>query len=312
MKVKTLIKYLIYFSPTPIKSLLHKKIEKKRVQLGMARYKRCKVSKEEVEDVLSKIDFNHDIMLHTSVFNIGHIAGGPKWLTNAILEHCDLENHTLIVSALPYFGSFADYLHDGMTFDVNTAPIAMGVVNERIAAMEGACRSAHPTHSVVAIGKDKKEYTAKHHLDDTPFGINSPYCKLLERKARILLFGATLHNLTFIHAVEDLLAENYPVKNIYSKHKYNIHCITDSGEKADVITPAHNPFKSISRNDGSMFETDGLSKGYIKKWPLGEGYVYEIDALAMANRYCEMLKEGRSMYGRCSKMNPDIFLSFNE
>lgn len=309
MTLKVLIKYIIYFSPGPIKKYLKKKADKHRLDQGLARYKRCKVSKKEVEAVLSEIDLDCDVMLHTSTINIGRIEGGVKWLAKTIVDKCDLENHTLIVSALPYFGSFSDYISDGMAFDVSSAPIAMGEINERIAAMEGAYRSAHPTHSVVAIGKDKEYYAAAHHLDSTPFGPNSPYYKLLERRAHVLLFGATFNNITFIHAVEDALGENYPVKNIYAPKRYTVNCITQTTEKVEVSTPVHDKFTSICR-DLSFLEADGLKHGYIKRYPLGEGYVYDIDALALAERYCNLLKEGKSIYGKCRKMSPDVAINF--
>lgn len=301
MTLKTLAKYIIYFSPEPIKKRLKAKVEKRRLAEGLARYKRCKVSKEEVEAVLAKLDWNHDIMLHTSTINIGHIAGGPKWLAQTIVDHCDLDNHTLVVSALPYFGAFSDYLYDGMTFDVHTAPIAMGVINEKIAKMPGVKRSAHPTHSVMALGKNSEEYTSKHHLDKTPFGPNSPYNMLIKRNARIILFGATLNNITFIHAIEDALGNNYPIKKLYSKHIYSVNCTTENGETVKVETPVHHPLTS-SRRDSSFLEQDGIENGYIVRYPLGEGYIYEINARALSDRYLELLKHGKSIYGRCRKL----------
>lgn len=310
MNLQFLAKYLIYFAPAPIKKKIHKRIERSRLEQGMARYKRCKVSKKEVEEVLSKIDFDNDVMLHTSMLNLGRIEGGVKWLAETILNKCDLKKHTLVVSALPFFGSFADYLQDGMEFDVSNAPIAMGGINERLAQTDGACRSAHPTHSVVALGKDKVYYTESHHLDKTPFGKNSPYYKLLQRNARVILFGATINNITFIHAVEDAIGDTYPIKNIYDSHRYTINCITSASEKVKVETPVHNKWTSI-RRDCSLFESDGLQKGYIHRYPLGEGFVYDIDSRKLAERYCELLKEGKSIYGKCKKLNKNITLEFN-
>lgn len=310
-RLKTAIKYFLYFSPAPLKKYVHKKIDARILADSMERFKRCKVSKEEVEAVLSQIDFDSDIMLHTSTMNIGRVAGGVKWLTDQILSRCDLEHHTLLVSALPFFGSFAEYLHDGMTFDVRTAPIAMGAINERIAAMPEARRSAHPTHSVAAIGKDADFYTGTHHLDKTPFGPNSPYFKLLQRKAKVLLFGATMNNITFIHAIEDALGDAYPVKHIYSKRRYSIDCVTADGEKVTVDTPVHDPFTSIRRDSNFLFD-DGLRHGYLKAWKLGEGYVALLDTEAFTARYVEMLKKGESIYGRCRKLGKDIELRFCE
>lgn len=304
MTIKQLAKYIIYYSPECIKRRIQSYSHKRLMAEGMERMKRCRISTEDIEHVLSQIDFSHDVMLHSSTINLGKIQGGVKGLTNALLNHIDTSRHTLVVSALPYFGSFADYLATDPVFDVRTAPIAMGAVNERIASMSGALRSIHPTHSVVAIGPDAELYTSSHHLDDTPFGIHSPYRKLIERRAHILSFGATINNMTFIHAVEDLLGEKYPVK-VYGK-RYLAKCIDYSGNELTVSTPVHDKLTAV-RRDLSFLLPDGIVNGYIKKWDLGEGYVLDIDAYALAKRYIELLRQGKSIYGRCKKLDaPEI------
>ena len=187
----------------------------------------------------------------------------------------------------------------------------MGAINERIAQMPEALRSGHPTHSVVAIGPDARFYTSSHHLDPTPFGHNSPYYKLLQRDAHILLFGATMNNITFIHAIEDALGDLYPVKRIYSTHRYSIDCITQDGEHVKVSTPVHNPLTSIRRDCNFLFD-DGLKHGYVKCWKLGEGYVCDVDAGALARRYVDLLKSGRSIYGKCRKLDSSVSLNFSD
>lgn len=302
-RIKHLAKLVLYLAPDRLNKYLHKKIDARRLEESMARYKRCKVSKEEVQAVLDQIDFDRDIMLHTSTMNIGHIAGGAKWLAEEIIRRMDLTKHTLIVSALPYFGAFAEFLKDDMVFDVHTAPIAMGAVNERMGARPDAYRSAHPTHSVVAIGKDAEFYAGTHHLDLTPFGPNSPYWKLIQRGAHVLLFGATFNNVTFIHAVEDALGDEYPVKKIYSKHIYNVNCVTQTGRKVTVRTPVHNALTCITRDSNFLFG-DSVDNGIARCWKLGEGYVCDVDSIAFSRRYIELLQKGVSIYGRCRKLDP--------
>lgn len=283
--------------------------EKKMLEAGLARYKKFKIKKDEVLEILNRIDFNHDIMLHTSMLNLGYISGGTKFLTEELVGRVKESGHTLLVSALPYFGSFADYLHEGMTFDTRTAPVAMGEINARIAKMPEAFRSCHPTHSVVAVGKDADYYTSTHHLDSTPFGKESPYYKIIKNRGKILLFGATMNNITMVHAIEDALGIQHPVKDIYSKKVYEINCITQAGESVTVTTPCHNPWRSIFRRD-IMLE-DGLSKGYITRYKLGDGYVIIIDAYLYAHNYLQKMKQGQDQHGRCRPLPKDINIDFN-
>lgn len=304
-RLKILAKTALYYAPAPLSNMLHKRIEQRRLEEGLARMRRCKVSKAEVSAALDTVDFDHDIMLHTSTMNIGKIEGGVKWITDEILSRIDLTRHTLVVSALPYFGSFADWLETENVFNPATAPIAVGAINERISRMPEALRSAHPTHSVVAIGKDAHYYVDNHLDDPTPFGPGSPYRRLLEREAHVLLFGATLNNITFIHAVEDALGEAYPIKNVYARKKYNV-AITDADGKVvrQVEVPVHDRHTSI-RRDSAFFLPDGLEHGYIKATKLGEGMVCDIDARALADRYVEMLQHGHSIYGRVKPMRAE-------
>ena len=307
-RLKRIAKAIKYFSPSPIKKYIEKKANKKRLEEGLLRYKNFKIKREEILEVLDKIDFNHDIMLHTSMLNLGHISGGVKFLAEELTYRVKDSGHTLLVSAHPYFGSFSEYLYDGMTFDTRTAPIAMGEINARIAKLPDALRSCHPTHSVVAVGKDVEYYTSTHHLDSTPFGKGSPYYKIIKNCGKILLFGATMNNLTMVHAIEDALGARYPVKDIYSKKIYKINCMTQEGESVIVSTPCHNPWRSIFRHE-IMLE-DGLNKGYIRRWPLGAGYVIEIDAYKYAIDYIEKLKKGYSMYGKCRKLDSSVKVLF--
>lgn len=306
--IKHMAKALIYYAPKPLKVRLKKKVEAKRLKDGMERYKKFKVSKEEIENVMEQIDFDHDIMLHTSTLNIGHIAGGVKFVTDAILSHIDLSRHTLVVSALPFFGSFSEYLDTNPVFDVRTAPIAMGAINERIAALPEAIRSVHPTHSVVAVGKDADTYISGHHLGNTPFGPYSPYHKLIKNRAKIILFGATMDNITLIHAVEDAIGEMHPVKDIYTPEVYALKCIDNKGDEIMVTTRCHNPRRAAFRRD--IMLNDGLRKGYIKQWKVGDGYIREIDAYEYAANYIEKMKGGQNLYGRCKKLPSDFVFQF--
>lgn len=305
--IKRLAKYAIYFSPAPLRRYLHRKADAKRIEEALARARRCKVSRDEVAAALDNIDFGHDIMLHTSLMNIGKVAGGPKTVLTEIMERFDSDSHTLVASALPYLGSFSEYLATDPVFDVRSAPIAMGAVNERLAAMPGIYRSLHPTHSVVALGRDAAALTEDHELDRTPFGIHSPYRKLIDRGAHALLFGATVNNMTFIHAVEDALGDSLPQK-VYGK-RFEARCIDADGQALTVSTPVHAPLFSI-RRDLSFFEPDGLELGYIRRFPLGEGFVYDVDMKALARRYVELLHEGRSIYGRCRRMDASVASPF--
>ncbi|MBO4961664.1 MAG: AAC(3) family N-acetyltransferase [Flavobacteriales bacterium] len=308
--LKIAISFILYYSPSFVKEKIKAIKDKKELEEGMARAKRTKVSKEELLVIIDNLDLDTDIMLHTSIMNVGKVTGGAKFIANTIKERVvDMGNHTLLVSALPYRGGFKDYLEKDPVFDVRTAPIAMGEVNSRISTFPGAYRSIHPTHSVVAIGPRSKEYIDEHFLDDTPFGKHSPYYKLLKNKAKILLFGATLNNLTYVHAVEDMVGSIY-MHRYYCKKDYEVDCIDANGKIINVKTKCHHPLKCIGR-DVSVLYDDMIKEEVMKVFPFGEAQVMQIDVYKFTKFYLNYLKGGRSIYGKFT-VTQDINNRINE
>lgn len=294
--IKICVKLLMYYSPACLQHYLHQIVEKREIRDGVARAKRTKVSKEELKEKISALNLDTDVMLHSSMLNIGKLQGGAKFVVKTLTDKIDLSQNTLVASALPFRGAFKEYLETKTVFDVRNAPIAMGAVNECIALLPGAKRSIHPTHSVVAIGSDAEEYTSVHHLGQTPFGEYSPYYKLIEHRAKILLLGATLNNLTLIHAIEDMLGELHPF-NVYDKKRYAVDCLDENGRHLTVNTTCHAPLLGIFRDSGFLYD-DLILQGVMETIPLGEAELCTIDAYKFCIFYLDKLASGCSIYGR--------------
>ena len=294
--VKAVVQMGLLHAPAFITTPLRDWAQKRELNRAMEIARRTRVSKEQVIEALEQFTFDCDVMLHCSMVNIGKIQGGAKFLADTLLAKVDTSQHTLIVSALPHRGAFASWLSESRTFDVRTAPVAMGAVNERLAQHPDARRSIHPTHSVVAIGPHAAHYTAEHHLDITPFGPHSPYCKLITRHAKTLLLGATQNNVTFIHAIEDLLGDAHPV-NVYNRRQYSVPCIDQQGRQLTVATPVHAPWPGALRDCDCM--NDLLTKHHaLHTVPLGEAAVTMFDCHDYAMLYLDYLASGRSIYGK--------------
>lgn len=282
---------IVFFALAPgfLKRAVKRRGEKRYLKQIAERMKRTRISKEEIEAVFGEMELGCDVMFHTSTMNIGKIAGGTKFLAECIEKAVDTTVHTLLISALPY-----SYPRVDTVFDVRTAPVAVGAVNEYFALMDRARRSLHPTHSVVAVGLRADEYVSGHHLDETPFGQNSPYRKLIENGGKIVLFGATMGNITELHAVEDMVGELYPVK-IYTE-TYDAKVVDYNGRELTVKTPLHLHSASIRSNPWKLRE--GLVEcGAMTVRELGEGEISVIDARKMTVFYLDMLLHGESLYG---------------
>ena len=296
-KLELTLRYILYFSPSFIKRKVSEAHSRKEIQLYGDICKRTKVNKEEIAEVINTLPIDgKDVLLHTSMAKIGRMQGGPKWFCECMLSKIDTTKQTLLVSALPYRGRFRDYLRQIETFDVRTAPIAMGAINERIADIPEAKRSVHPTHSIVAIGKDADFYTKEHHLDITPFGEHSPYYKLVKNRGKVVMFGADLDSFTLVHVCEDLLGEAYPFR-IYDKTIYSVRCVDSKGKELIVKTKCHNPILGIKR-DPKIYKDILIKNGIMTTKKLGESEVEVIDAYGFVVCCLEEMKKGNTMYGR--------------
>ena len=296
-RLNLLLRYVLYYSPSFVRKKVSEAHTRNELQQWMQISKRTKLTKEEIEAAINALDIDtKDVLLHTSMAKIGKMQGGPKWFCECLFKKIDLRCQTLLVSALPFRGRFKDYLKTIKVFDVRTAPIAMGAINERIAMMPEARRSIHPTHSIVAIGRSASAYTNEHHLDETPFDVHSPYYKLLKNSGKVVMFGADLDNFTLVHVCEDLLGSDYPIK-VYDNKLYEVPCINAEGKSLIVKTKVHNPINGI-RRDLKPFKKILEEQGVMKSVPFGEAEISVLDARQFVICYLSEMKKGNTMYGK--------------
>ena len=280
-------------APKAIKAKVLKYAEDKK----LAHWQECfktKVSKEEVDDLFSHLALDSDVMIHSSLPDIGNIR--LKHITDNLKKYVLDTGHTILCPALPIKGSSLDYLKSINEFDVRTAPNAMGALSCFYGRQEGARRSMSPTHSVVALGAKSTYYTEEHHLDETPFTEKSPYFKLIVNKGKILMFGATLKNFTFNHVLEDLIGEKcFPIR-VYDPRRFEIRLIDESGSSLHGRFRAHSR-RSSRLHDGLEIMTKVYTLPSSKVIHIGCGEVLMLDAKDVCLCLLKNLKEGLSIYG---------------
>ncbi len=76
-----------------------------------------------------------------------------------------------------------------------------GVLPEFIRTTPGARRSGNPGASVAALGARAEWFTAGHPLD-YGYGEGSPFAKLVQTAAKVLMVGAPLDTMTLLHHAE--------------------------------------------------------------------------------------------------------------
>jgi aminoglycoside 3-N-acetyltransferase len=293
--MKILIKLIKNLLPNFLKSKLEKKILNRKLNKHKERKQRVTVSLQQIETILDRFDLDNDIIIHSSTSNIGKIEGNAVQLTELIISKIDLSKHTLLAPALPFLGSMKDYLDSLEDFDLTTAKNAMGNISNMIMKKEGCKRSFHPTHSVLAIGKNSNFYASNHELCSAPFCKESPYYKLTQNDGKILMFGVNLNSVTNFHVYEDMLGELLP-HHVYTDKSYKIPC-ADGNTEIIVTTKAHNPLLSAKR-DCERARKFLIKNNYIETYKLGDSEISLLDSKGLTITLLEMLLHGNSIYGK--------------
>lgn len=147
-----------------------------------------------------------NVIMHSSLKSIGKTEKGPETVVDAVLSVIGPEANLLVPTftySLPGW--------KGDPFDLEKSAARTGAIPEYIRKRGDAVRSFHPTHSVAVIGPDKDEIIANH-LDATPLGVGSPFSRMLDRDATILMLGTRQDTNSSLHLCE--VMANLPYINV--------------------------------------------------------------------------------------------------
>ena len=164
------------------------------------------------------------VIAHTSLNQIGFIAGGPVALIQAMIDCVGKEGTIVMPSHSPDYSDPGKWQNPPVpepwwetirdhwpAFDPRYTPtMGMGRVAELFRTYPGVVRSNHPQVSFSALGKQAVHVTDNHSLD-FPLGENSPLQKLYDLNAKILLLGELFDSNTSVHLAESRV-DSIPIK----------------------------------------------------------------------------------------------------
>lgn len=161
------------------------------------------------------------VELHAAPRSIGAVAGGIDALVDATLDA--LGGRTLLVP------TFTAQLTDPSQWAHPPAPREaweairrelpdfdpavtttrkMGRLADLLWRRPGARRSAHPAESVAAIGP-RADWLVRPHPIDDPMGPRSPWARLVEADARVVLIGVGFERCSIVHHGERMADPPY-------------------------------------------------------------------------------------------------------
>lgn len=177
-------------------------------------------------DLERALGSNEIIVLHSAPRSVGRVVGGIEAVANVILDV--LGDRTLV------FPTFTTQRTDPSTWAYPSAPEELWaqirdeipLFDPRTSPPRGmgslvsllwtrAERSFHPVESIAAIGPRARELVSPHPIDD-PMGPRSPWARLYDHDARVVLLGVGLSSCSILHHAERMAEVPYLEATAYA------------------------------------------------------------------------------------------------
>lgn len=148
-----------------------------------------------------------EVLVHSSLSSFGHVEGGADTVIDALVEAVGSDG----IVVMPTLTGNSDLsATNPPVFDIFKSPGLTGRIPETLRKRPGAIRSAHPTHSVAAIGAHSLLLTEHHQHSVTPCDELSPYGRLAcSHDSYVLLVGVSHESSTMFHYIEELVGVDY-------------------------------------------------------------------------------------------------------
>lgn len=224
---------------------------------------------------LERIGISHSetVMVHANFSPDSGFRGDPIDIVNVLADHVGDSGNLLMVS-IPFRGSAYDYLMGKKPFRLAKTMSMMGLITENFRRKEGVLRSFHPTHPVLAYGKDCQWIVEGHEKYLFPCGPGTPFEKFRQRHGKILFFDVGFGAITFFHYVEDLYKDRIPFP-VYHDEVLTSVAYDRENTLHEIRTYVFNP--NLHRSAAKV-EREMERRGLIRKSRVGNSRLLLVDA----------------------------------
>lgn len=256
-------------------------------------------TKESLIEQLKLLNINNTgkLLVHASLKSIGDVDGKAHTVLDALSSY--MADGLLVLPT----HTWANVNASNPNFYVEDSPSCIGILPELFRKREGVLRSLHPTHSVGALGKGKKDFIKDDELFDTPCSRKSPYGKLLDHKATIMLIGVDLRRNTFIHGVEEWA----DIPGRLSAEQEILYTILPDGREIEVPSYRHH---GLSWSE-HYWKVDNffLEKGVMRLGKFGDATVRICDTVGMTDLLFKMLEINPDLFSDNAPLNLELYKS---
>lgn len=202
----------------------------------------------------------HLLLVHSSLSSCGRVRGGARTVIRA-LETWN-KGGTIAMPTHSYCYPSATGISP--VFDLQSTSSLVGAISDAFWKQRGVQRSLHPTHSLACEGSGAAELVAGHEDCDTPCGRGTPYERLIDQDAAVLMFGATMNSYTFFHTAEDVAEVPY----LYEKDKVKLRMRAREGSEREMLMRKHDMTIARSFSEKARWIEE---RGLLRRVALGRG-----------------------------------------
>jgi aminoglycoside 3-N-acetyltransferase len=228
---------------------------------------------EKIKSQLHKFGLNHGdiLVLHSSFDCLQNTLKSPKKIIDELLLLIG-DKGTLVMNAsrsFPEEKKHKDYLkteynNEVVIYDVKKSRVSTGVLPHIMVNDKRSKISRFPINPIVAIGSKAVNITENNLQDEFPCGINSSWKYCVDHNALIIGIGVDLtHSLTIIHVAEDILGQNWPIKNWYRDRKFRVIDMQNNFDKIINIKERHPKWGTLHFAERTLCK-DLLNSGILK------------------------------------------------
>lgn len=147
------------------------------------------------------------VFVRTSLTAANAFKGGVVAYLKALMDY--FKDGNIVMASYTFDKGPVMFLADNPLFDPDKTVDRLNLVSEFFRRLPDVKRSIHPTHSLVAWGKDAEWLVADHHKSDFCYGPDSPVARLYQLDAKELSVGVYPTSVSY-HYVEQFIPENAP------------------------------------------------------------------------------------------------------
>lgn len=290
--LEKLAKVLAYSDKLPrerLKRIYHKLFLKKGVK--------TEVDENLMERIFEWIDSlgikKGDILIvHSSMEGLRKAAPDPKRIIDYLLQLVG-EEGTLVIPTFPVINLKYDK-EKIPTYNPRRTLCWTGMIPNVFLGYSGVVRSQFPYNTLAAKGRLAEDMMHDNLLDDVPHGKNSAWAYCVNRHAKILYLGISIAECnTVLHMGDDMLLDEWPIKNWYEEQTYKIK--TDSEiitKEIKVCSPFWTKYNTCYNFNGKLKRYGYLSEHVIDGILVG----YAPDSKEMMDYVIHQARIGKIRY----------------